>query len=179
MKKTFWNQLTFKAKADVEDQPPKRATKRKAGSVASQSKVPDEVAPKKRKADGKKNTVQNFGINPPEHICDICKKSLATAKNLRLHISSVHEKKKPFKCNDCEKSFSQKCALKKHTETVHEAKREFDCQNCKKKLSAKQHLENHISIVHEKIKPFSCDTCNRKFGTKLELQRHNNFYHQA
>ena len=170
--------MTFKAKADVEDQPPKRAKKRNAGSVASQSKVPDVVAPKKTKTDGKNYTVQNLGINP-QHQCNICEKSLATAKNLRLHIRSVHEKKKPFKCNDCKKRFSQKCALKKHTKTVHEEKREFKCQHCKKKLSAKQHLENHILIVHEKVKSFSCDTCNRNFGTKEEFRRHNICYHQA
>ena len=36
--------------ADFEEQRPKRGTKRSAGSFASQSKVPDEVAPKKTNA---------------------------------------------------------------------------------------------------------------------------------
>ena len=42
-------------------------------------------------------------------------------ENLRGHIESVHEGKKPFKCNAFDASFSQKF------ESVHEEKKTFKC----------------------------------------------------
>merc|ERR1711892_975793 len=91
-----------KAKEDVvEDQPPKRATKRNAGSVASQSKVPDEVAPKKTKATGKKNTQAK---EVPEVVCD---EEVDQAEDLG-------KKKKPA----AKKAAAKKPAAKKKGKTV-------------------------------------------------------------
>jgi hypothetical protein len=126
------------------------------------------------------NTVHDLGINPSSrHNCGTCGKSFASGRNLRMHITNVHEGKKYFSCRDCKKSFSQEGALNKHIESVHEKKRNFLCPHCKKNLSAKDSLAKHISIVHEKKKPFGCSICNKNFGTKLNLKRHIITHHKA
>ena len=45
--------------------------------------------------------------------CAICNSNFSNNKCLNQHISSVHEKKKPFKCSVCELCFSEKGTLKK------------------------------------------------------------------
>ena len=41
---------------------------------------------------------------------------------MKIHVSSVHERKKTFKCDICDYSFSQKSHLKIHVASVHEGK---------------------------------------------------------
>ena len=62
-----------------------------------------------------------------EHICDICGKSFKTKERYRVHVSGVHEKKKPFKCNLCQKAFARKDDLKNHVVVVHDKIKRFKC----------------------------------------------------
>ena len=43
--------------------------------------------------------------------CEICCKTYSKLANLKKHIASVHEKKKPFKCEICDYNFSQKYTM--------------------------------------------------------------------
>ena len=49
-----------------------------------------------------------------EHICDICGKSFKTKERYRVHVSGVHEKKKPFKCNKCGLAYTYINGLRFH-----------------------------------------------------------------
>ena len=55
-----------------------------------------------------------------------------------LHVSSVHEGKKPFKCNICDASYSGRTVLKLHIAAVHERKKPFKCDTCDAGFTLKQ-----------------------------------------
>ena len=50
--------------------------------------------------------------------------------DLKKHIESVHDKKKPFKCDISDQSYSQIFDLKKHIKSVHEKKKPFKSEIC-------------------------------------------------
>ena len=70
--------------------------------------------------------------------CDICSSLFKTKRQLKKHIESVHEGKKPFKCNICDVSFSQKHNLETHVVSVHEGKKPFKCDKCDSSFTAKK-----------------------------------------
>ena len=82
-------------------------------------------------------------------ICDICKATFAENGNLKSHIGSVHEGKKPFKCDICSAKFTENGSLKKHIALVHEGKKPFKCAICDAKFSRKPYLNSHIASAHE------------------------------
>ena len=49
---------------------------------------------------------------------------------MKKHVSSVHDRKMPFKFNDCGTSYPQKGNLNKHVKSVHEGKKPFKCNYC-------------------------------------------------
>jgi len=50
-------------------------------------------------------------------MCDLCGKDLKTSKELRNHISAVHEKKRPWKCNKCGFTYRHRSGLLGHKKT--------------------------------------------------------------
>ena len=82
--------------------------------------------------------------------CEICNKTFSTKGNLKKHVSSVHERKKPFECEICNKVFFEKGTLKIHISSVHEKKKSFECDICEKTFAVKDKLKRHVSFVHEK-----------------------------
>ena len=65
------------------------------------------------------------------------------------HVSTTHEKKKPFKCDICDYICSQKSDMKRHVKSVHEGKRPFKCDICNASFAQKEKLKSHILSVHE------------------------------
>ena len=63
---------------------------------------------------------------------------------MKIHIASVHEKKKPHKCDICDAMFSTIANLRKHVSAVHEEK------------------------TVSKRKPF----CNTEFALKGVMEKH-------
>ena len=51
---------------------------------------------------------------------------------MNLHVTSVHDGKKPFECEFCDKSFSKKSVLNKHIGSIHDTKKSFVCGFCQK-----------------------------------------------
>ena len=51
--------------------------------------------------------------------CKICMKIFNRKDNLKQHIKSVHERKKPHKCEKCSRQFAQKSHLSKHQKNKH------------------------------------------------------------
>ena len=58
--------------------------------------------------------------------------------DLKKHVVSVHEEKKPFKCEICDYSCSLKNNMKRHVESVHEGKKAFKCDLKKSERQRKQ-----------------------------------------
>ena len=82
--------------------------------------------------------------NNKEFTCDNCMASFKSRKELKRHISAVHEKKKPFKCVDCSSTFSRKEHMKKHISSFHEGIKPLMCEICEKYLRGKNDLKRHI-----------------------------------
>ena len=99
----------------------------------------------------------------PEHkqICDGNDKTTENDDQLKGHIPSVHERKKPFQCNGCDYSFARNSHLKEHIASVHKRKKTFD-DNEQTPDNDKQ-LKGHIPSVHERVKPFKCTDCDISF----------------
>ena len=68
--------------------------------------------------------------------------------DLKLHITTVHEKIKKINCEKCGKNFSKEFNLKVHIQTVHEKEKAFICQICERGFGKLQHLKRH-SLLHK------------------------------
>ena len=55
--------------------------------------------------------------------CNICDSKFSAPRNLKVHISVVHDGKKPFKCDLCDKCYAMPSKLKQHILRVHERKK--------------------------------------------------------
>ena len=62
--------------------------------------------------------------------CEICCKTFSQMGSLKMHIKTVHEKKKTFKCDNCDYSCSHTNSMTRHVESVHEKKKQFKCEIC-------------------------------------------------
>ena len=45
---------------------------------------------------------------------------------MKIHVSSVHERNKPFKCEICDQTFSEKGSMNRHVARVHGEKKTFE-----------------------------------------------------
>ena len=130
------------------------------------------------------NSNENSGeekIVPGSGNCHICGKFYKT--DLKRHVASVHQKKKPFKCDikSCKFAFADKSALKKHTSIVHEGKKPlkpFLCTICGVRCVAKATLKFHIENVHEGKKLHMCSKCGKSFSALASLNIHISTVHE-
>jgi len=136
--------------------------------------------------------------------CDICGKMLKGAKELRHHISRMHEEKtftcdecperkfakielgmhrwnkhgeKNSPCSQCEKSFITAYRLKEHFSRVHLNDRQYSCSytGCNKSFFIQIQLNNHERI-HTGEKPFECKECASRFRKQDQLSRHKKIH---
>ncbi|PCD22891.1 hypothetical protein FGRA07_04261 [Fusarium graminearum] len=107
-----------------------------------------------------------------QHECPTCPKAFQLKKDLKRHISCVHEKRQPFKCPHCPKSFGTKGNMAKHIQIIHEQRKPFKCSHCLKTFSDQSNLTQHIRSVHGKLRPFNCPQCGVSFSKKWHLNRH-------
>ena len=125
--------LVLQLKTTPRKSAPKRASKRNTGPVASQSKVPDEVAPKKVKAAGKKNTQAKEAPEEKEveQVQVATKKKVAGKKNTNGIAQEEDEAIPDVKsCEICNKTFKNTQNKQLHIESVHEGKKPFKCSMC-------------------------------------------------
>ena len=116
-------------------------------------------------------------LDAEDHISGLAKKFLhcqiVTMNNLTSHISTVHNKIKPFKCDLCPISFPQKGGLKMHINIVHKKLRPYKCGNCEESFSFKKTLVRHQIIKHEhKTNAFECKVCSKTFIDHVALGSH-------
>ena len=177
----------------VEEQRPKRATKRSAGSFASQSKVPS----KKTNSAGKKNTKVKSctsSINEDKQCAVHERKMRSHCTNLSLskknenieipttssnavHDSGINPSSK-HNCGRCGKSFYSGRYLRDHIKNVHEGKKSFSCKDCKKRFSQEGAVKKHIESVHEKKRNFQCSHCKINLSAKDSLAKHISVVHE-
>lgn len=65
---------------------------------------------------------------------------------MKIHMTTVHLKRKPFKCDMCPKSFGGKRPLKIHRQTVHFKERPLQCPYCDKRFGQRSNLNVHIKV---------------------------------
>ena len=88
-----------------------------------------------------------------------------------MHISGVHEKKKPWKCDFCNKDFSQKCSRDWHIARFHEKdkdNKQYKCDKCDKSYLFPSELKQHTENVHENKRPckkYFCLVCEKEVLT--------------
>merc|ERR1712080_805453 len=51
--------------------------------------------------------------------CGVCFKNLCSKNSLKVHVSTVHEKRKDFCCSKCPKTFSTNSHARKHLRNIH------------------------------------------------------------
>lgn len=65
---------------------------------------------------------------------------------MKIHMTTVHLKKKPYKCDMCPKSFGGKRPLKIHRQTVHFKQRPLQCEHCDKRFGQRSNLNVHMKV---------------------------------
>ena len=75
-----------------------------------------------------------------------------------------------YKCDRCEVSFTKMGRLKSHISSVHEKIKPFKCENCDYLCSTKGVMKQHVKSIHIKTRPFKCEICDREFGKKSGLK---------
>ncbi|XP_049944317.1 zinc finger protein 98-like [Schistocerca serialis cubense] len=103
------------------------------------------------------------------HKCDICGKSFATSRYLKIHML-FHTGKKSHKCDICGKSFVLLGILKRH-KLVHTGRRPHKCDICGKSFAVLWALKTY-SLIHTGKKPHKCDICGKSFATSGYFNKH-------
>jgi hypothetical protein len=109
--------------------------------------------------------------------CSICDAKFKFKHNLKIHIDTVHEEKKPFKCNLCEFNCVTNKGLHSHETSIH--LKPFECEACGVRFGREIYLKRHIISVHEEKRPFQCNSCDAKFKWKPNLKRHTDTVHEG
>merc|ERR1712051_744097 len=78
--------------------------------------------------------------------------------------SDIDEDLKPYECELCNSRFGSKNYLRVHISSVHQKKSVVQCTICDKFLSNDLTLKGHIASVHEGKKPFKCKICGTSFA---------------
>ena len=135
--------------------------------------------------------------------CQICNTILLSEKDLKTHISLVHEEKKPFKCGMCKSKFSENKSLNRHMVLMHKAEKSIvKCKVCHAVFTELDDLKRHLASAHEgkfvkaessestkksklgyNIKDlkkwFECKLCSKKFESNLKLEKHVKVVHKG
>ncbi|KAG8873572.1 hypothetical protein FRB98_008893 [Tulasnella sp. 332] len=85
--------------------------------------------------------------------------------------SGAHHCQEP----DCNRSFTLPKDLKRHITTVHQSLRNFSCPHCSKSFTQKGNLNTHIQAIHSSNKkPWRCSfpNCDVEFGDGAARRRH-------
>ena len=89
-----------------------------------------------------------------EFTCHYCNEIFSSERNVEIHITSVHEMKKPYKCSKCDFNCHKKLELSTHMTSVHEREKPYKCSKCEFSFLQKEELSTHITSVHDMEKPY-------------------------
>lgn len=115
------------------------------------------------------------GLEPVTHRakrlpCPHCDKTICGKNGLRVHIKTVHEKRKDFMCNQCGRCFTQLISLQSHVKHIHFGlERAFPCKVCSQVFSNPRSRQLHVEKLH---KTLQCIKCNQMFALRKHLAQH-------
>jgi hypothetical protein len=102
-----------------------------------------------------------------------------TSKDVKRHVSNVHEKTRDYQCTDCVACFKDLRTLREHTAWAHTGgARDVACEACPAKFPTHRALRAHMSVVHgdrDLLCPY--DGCGMSYPTKTTLKRHVDTVH--
>merc|ERR1719220_2973390 len=125
----------------VESSPKRSATP--SSTMGSPLKLPKLLLPSLTSS--KENTPSTPDPNDGKFMCGVCSKYFGNQKNLRVHISEIHEGKRgEFSCDLCNKVFPRKRNMERHKNAVH-LKNSPTCYMCHKSVV---NLDMHIRRFH-------------------------------
>ncbi|XP_039681050.1 zinc finger protein 724-like isoform X1 [Perca fluviatilis] len=107
------------------------------------------------------------------HFCDVCGKTFANIRRLRLH-EKIHTGIKEFVCQECGKTFYRKEHLIVHVRT-HSGEKPYHCDICGKSFSQSQNLTIH-KRSHSGERPYQCGLCGKLFNTSSHLKTHMRYH---
>ncbi|KNC21319.1 Transcription factor grauzone, partial [Lucilia cuprina] len=85
-----------------------------------------------------------------DHPCPICHKISPTARALKKHINTMHEKGCDHKCTMCGKAFRRPETLKEHIASQHTGATLYTCPWCPKTFNSNGNMHAHRKNVHPK-----------------------------
>ena len=103
-----------------------------------------------------KCSTNKLDLNSSQDIQDgeipfLCEKDFLQNIPLNKHISSLHERKKPFNCSDCNTNFETKHKLNDHDH-------EHELNDHEHELNDHEHeLNDHVAANHEGIVTLQCE----------------------
>lgn len=110
-----------------------------------------------------------------ENVCEICGKTLKSAKDYYLHYRYNHDKnfnkEKKFKCDQCDYSGVTKALLTQHIR-VHTGERPYKCDQCSSAFKLPNALKYHITAIHLGLKNYECTICSKKLSGPQTLKAH-------
>lgn len=114
-----------------------------------------------------------------EFICKVCNKKLATAPNLRRHISTMHLRKKDHKCKVCGLTYGLKWMLARHHRERHNPEiRRYPWKSCPATFKRTSSLREHAARAHitsappEVVRTQECTICSKRFHSGYDLNDH-------
>ena len=108
--------------------------------------------------------------------CDICGKKFTLNRNLKRHISTVHEGFKKYDCDFCGKDFGYLHALQNHINAIHRGMKHFKCNFWEDIICSDTNFKVHIQKVLES-KSHACQKCGKVFSRAHNLNYHINHVH--
>ncbi|XP_037822831.1 transcription factor grauzone-like [Lucilia sericata] len=85
-----------------------------------------------------------------DHPCPICHKISPTARALKKHINTMHERGCDHKCTMCGKAFRRPETLKEHIASQHTGATLYTCPWCPKTFNSNGNMHAHRKNVHPK-----------------------------
>ena len=126
--------------------------------------VAQEAKPKKN------STLKSKPKQKEPVVCDLCGKTIASKKNLRMHKIVKHFKNGSFECEICNRKFALKRDLKRHM-PFHTNERNYVCKFCGLLCKQPGHLTKHMR-THTEVMNWRCDCCFKTFRVQADLKEH-------